>query len=201
MSDKKKGSEPRVSIFDETLLASSQIRLFGRIFRGLKLDDAGLAAIKPGANSANANPLTDKLDKAKDPQLARIYGFSFEGSYYKLQAPYVFLVHGPGIDIKEPTSLKDIGIEMKDEQFTEGVKMWSYDKVDFSVRIDVVSGWLEEILLDAAIGNASNMTAGEFTTRADMAARADMTSRADMSARADLAARADMAMRSRFKGK
>ncbi|NIA70664.1 hypothetical protein HBA54_18865 [Pelagibius litoralis] len=183
-----------VSIFDETLLASSQVRLFGRVFRGLKIDEEGLGAFNDDKRPFNKNPLTDKLDPELKPGLARIYGFSFEGSYYKLQAPYVFLVHGPGVDIKEPTSVADTGIEMKDERFLEGVKMWSYDKVDFSVRIDIVSGWMEEILLDAAIGNTSNMTAGEFTTRADMGARADMTSRADMTARAD------MAMRSRFKG-
>ncbi|HIP77302.1 MAG TPA: hypothetical protein EYH07_02410 [Kiloniellaceae bacterium] len=184
-----------VSIFDETLLASSQVRLFGREFRGLKLDDEGLGAFNDPKRPQNRNPLTDKLDPELDPRLARIYGFSYEGSYYKLDAPYVFLVHSKGEEVKEPDlHIGQIGVEMKDERFLDGVRMWSYDKVDFSVRIQITSGWLEEILLDAAVGGSSNMTAGKTTAPSEMSARVDMSSRVDMSARDDLA------MRSRFKG-
>ncbi|MGF1628617.1 MAG: hypothetical protein ACFCUT_04035 [Kiloniellaceae bacterium] len=201
MATNVSGTKGGGSIFDETLLASSQVRLFGRIFQGLKLDPGELKAVNGKRPPHNRNPLTDKLDPDLDPKLARIYGFSYEGSYYKLDAPYVFLVHGDGIEIVEPSSMADVGVEMKDETFLKGVRMWSYDKVDFSVRIEITSGWLEEILLDAAVGNASNMTGGQFATRADMAARADMSSRADLSARADLSVRADLAMRSRFKSR
>ena len=51
-----------VSIFDETLLASSQVRLFGRLFRGLKLDAGGLGALNDENRPQNGNPLIDKLD-------------------------------------------------------------------------------------------------------------------------------------------
>jgi len=190
------GKKPRSgpSIFDENLLASSQVRLFGRIFHGLKLDPEGLATLSHDGPSPNRNPLTDKLNPKIDPRLARIYGFSYEGSYFKLDAPYVFLVHGEGTPIEEPTSVADVGVEMKDEEFLRGVRMWSYDKVDFSVRIQVVSGWIEEILLDAAMGSATNMTAGE------LAPRVDLTGRVDMQSRVDLTSRVDLAMRSRLKG-
>lgn len=190
------GKTPRggPSIFDETLLSSSQVRLFGRIFHGLKLDPAGLAELSQNSALPNRNPLTDKLNPDFDPRLARIYGFTYEGSYFKLDAPYVFLVHGEGKAIDEPASMADVGVEIKDATFLKGVRMWSYDKVDFSIRIQVCSGWLEEILLDAAMGSATNMTAGE------LAPRVDLTGRVDMQSRVDLTSRVDLAMRSRLKG-
>ncbi|WP_322097024.1 hypothetical protein, partial [Pelagibius sp.] len=113
-----------VSIFDETLLASSQVRLFGRFYRGLRLDEDGLGALNDDSRPQNRNPLTDKLRSELDPRLARIYGFSYEGSYYKLDAPYVFLVHGEGEEINEPDlHIGKVGVEMKDERFLEGVRM------------------------------------------------------------------------------
>lgn len=190
------GAKEQVSLLDETLLASSQVRLFGREFKGLQLNQDALQALTGGAAGSNRNPLTDKLRSELKPMLARIYGFSYEGSYYKLDAPYVFLVHGPGTEIVEPASISEVGVEMKDENFLKGVRMWSYDKIDFSVRIEITSGWLEEILLDAAMGHASNMTAGEFGPRADATLRG-----ADLNARADFQARADLQMRSRFRSR
>jgi hypothetical protein len=196
MASDDDGTQEQVSILDETLLAPSQVRLFGREFKGLLLNPDALQAVTRSGPHPNRNPLTDKLNPDLEPILARIYGFSYEGSYYKLDAPYVFLVHGPGTEIVEPSSIAEVGVEMKDEDFLLGVRMWSYDKVDFSVRIEITSGWLEEILLDAAMGHASNMTAGEFSPRADATLRG-----ADLNARADLLARADLQMRSRFRGR
>lgn len=180
------------SIFDETILASSHVRLFGRPFTGLeiKVDEFKELA---GKRSHRRNPLTDKLDKELSPTLARIYGFSYEGNYYKLDAPYVFLVHGEGEAVEIPSNMQQVGVELMDEHFLDGVRMWGYDKVDFSIRIEIVSGWLEEILLDAAMGSSSNMTAGQVTPRVDL------TSRVDMQQRVDLTSRVDLAMRSRFK--
>ncbi len=198
MSTSGGGATP-VSGLDETLLASSQIRLFGRDFVGLTLNLEALAALQGGDPSPRKNPLTDKLQKGLDPRLARIYGFSFDGNYFKLVKPYVYLVHGDGIEIKERSDIANVGVEIKDAEFLIGVKMWHYDKVDFSVRIDIVSGWLEEILLDACLGSASNITATDVTGRADLAARADLSARADLNARADLSARADLTMRGRMR--
>ena len=140
------------SIFDDTLLSSSQVRLFGREFNGLSLDTAWLKKMASQSGPGKGGTLATKLDPNDDPKLARIYGFSYEGSYYKLDAPYVFLVHGDGtqIDVEDP-SMNHVGVEMMGERFLKEVRMWSYDKVDFSVRIEITSGWLEEILLDAAL--------------------------------------------------
>jgi len=40
-------------------------------------------------------------DKKRAATLARIYAFSYEGTYYELPAPVVFLVHGTGKDASE----------------------------------------------------------------------------------------------------
>lgn len=42
----------------------------------------------------NNNHLAEQLDD--DAQLARIYGFAYEGTYYELPEPAIFLVHGEG---------------------------------------------------------------------------------------------------------
>ena len=164
--------------FGETLLAPSMVRLFGRLFAGLKLDAGELAALfgepkvdangdivrgKDGApvtvrNPFVRNPLVDKLtpiasasenpDKI-EPALARIYGFSFEGNYYKLSRPAIFLVHGPGQPVtagQDPITLSSLGVEFKDQVFALEVRMWAYDKLDMSLRIDMASGQLLSLI-------------------------------------------------------
>ena len=86
----------------EALLAPSTIRLFGRPFTGLTIGDLGLGA-------SSSNPLVIRLAQAtannaaaakakRDPDpadqfgLARIYGFSYLGNYFKLTTPTVLLV-------------------------------------------------------------------------------------------------------------
>ncbi len=108
----------------ETLLAPSTIRLFGRKFTGLAIGDLGLGA-------ASTNPLVQRLTAAKagdqkDPAnqfgLARIYGFSYLGNYFKLTAPTVLLVWGPGAEmpagIAHPLSMDQSGVEFQDEMLT-----------------------------------------------------------------------------------
>src|SRR5262245_21646756 len=79
------GPGPR---FDETLLAPSLIRLFGREFKGLALvpqstEDARAMPYFPNqlAELLTAGP---NIDEKRRARLARIYGFSYEGLYYKL---------------------------------------------------------------------------------------------------------------------
>jgi hypothetical protein len=103
-----------------------------------------------------------------DPEarFARIYGFSYEGHYYDLAKPAIFLVHGPGSDPeawRPATTLPDArfdrapsdadrsGIARTGTSFAEDMRVWSYDKGDFSLRLDPESGPLEQILLDAEL--------------------------------------------------
>jgi hypothetical protein len=125
----------------EALLAPSTIRLFGRPFSGLRLGDLGLGA------SSN-NPLVTRLAQAKaaqaaaaeaqrpiDPDdefgLARIYGFSYLGNYFKLTMPTVLLVWGPGdpmpAGMMMPPTMNQLGVEFQDKSFVQDIRMWSVD--------------------------------------------------------------------------
>ena len=69
----------------EDLYSGGAIRLFGRVYSGLVL----------GTNKEPATPgsglnLASQLDPKTQPQLARIYGFSYAGNYFKLADPESF---------------------------------------------------------------------------------------------------------------
>src|SRR3954447_11328248 len=81
----------------EGLLASSTIRLFGRPFLGLRLGTLGAA---PASNNPLAAAFRAAGAAGNEQSLARIYGFSYLGNYFKLAEPLVFLVYGPGVDVK-----------------------------------------------------------------------------------------------------
>jgi hypothetical protein len=159
----------------EPLLAGGTVRLFGRKFGGLTL---GPEATLPAQFHARAHPM-----------LARIYGFSYQGNYFKLSVPTVLLVYGAGTPVPADmngASIDQIGIEFKDEFFSESVSVWNALDVDFSVRIDISSGWLSDLLIVPEASEASNVTGtGDGTTegrnrvvgRAVMAARAVMVGR------------------------
>jgi hypothetical protein len=176
------------------LLTSSLVRLFGRLFAGLQIHHADALAGESAtsfSSGKDVGSLSTRLTE-QDPKLATIYGFSFEGNYYKLPKPYIFLVHGEGKFVKEDQGLTGYGFEIKEAALFPDVRVWTYDKLDRSIRIDVASGVLEQILLEPASTSATNMTGG------DLSARADLQSRADLQGRADLQARADLQMRGRF---
>ena len=112
----------------------------------------------------NNNQLFEQLT-SPNPCLAKIYGFSYEGNYYDLARPAIFLVHGDGDSLTEksrrpnPTSNpsraphepSDIGLSVAGFQFADDIRIWFYDKGDFSIRLDVSTGMLEDILLEAEI--------------------------------------------------
>ncbi len=122
----------------ETLMTPSSIRLFGRIVDGLTLDP------KKIGGALGANKLLHQQLSAPDAALARIYGFSFEGHQYDLPKPALFLVHGKGKPVPKSGEGADTATKTPD-----GLRVWEYDKADFSLRLDVTSGSLEQILLEA----------------------------------------------------
>ena len=177
----------------ETLLAPGLIRLFGREFTGLHLSgDAGfipssnnqislqeqitqlkhelakLAPAAPEGAKPEAKPLDDK------PRLARIYGLSYLGTYYKLGTPPVLRVFGPGQPIEPgfaPENTMDIlGVEFKDADFVAGISMWPVDHLDVAVRVDITIGSFREVLLDTDVS-------GDGTVAGGSAARADVVGR------------------------
>jgi hypothetical protein len=151
----------------ETLFANSTVRLFGHRFGGLDLvKEDGHDALK-GAPSV-LRVLQEQLKsrhgaESAAPGLARIYGFSYLGNYYKLAEPTVLLVHGEGTDVPATTNsaaLSLLGIELKAETFSSDVKVWEQDKADYTVRIDITPGWLADVLVDPGISDGVNMTTG-----------------------------------------
>jgi hypothetical protein len=123
----------------ETLLAASEIKLYGRVVGGLAVD------VK-GHTSLGNNLFVKKQLEASNARFARIYAFSFEGQYYVLPKPAIFLVHGDG------AAAKDVpGVAARDWDFLTDIKAWSYDKADFSIRLDIETGPLDKILLEDAV--------------------------------------------------
>jgi hypothetical protein len=111
--------------------------------------------------SGNNRELEQQLD---DASFARIYGFTFEGIYYDLPRPVVFLVHGEGelaADAKRannpnparaPRETDRTGLAAADFDFADEVRVWSYDKADYTIRMDVETGMFEDVLLSAVLG-------------------------------------------------
>jgi len=175
----------------ESLLSSSSIILFGRVF------PLTLEKDKPGAG-LGANTFLQRQLTAAGAQLARIYAFTYEGTFYNLPKPAVFLVHGDGetiagfVDNKAPpATVTASGLIAREFGFESDVKFWEYDKGDFTLRMDLVSGSFDEVLLDAALS---------MTARDALISRSDVAARSDLASRSDVTSRSDLALRHRLKG-
>ena len=132
---------------------------------------------RPPQGGANpryaAKPYTRPVGDGQNRQLsdqfvgagfAKIYGYSYEGRYYDLACPTLFMVQGKGEQItkkgqdaaasneaRAPRKPSLIGLSVADFQFSDEMRVWSYDKADFSIRMDVSTGPLEDILLEAEV--------------------------------------------------
>jgi hypothetical protein len=122
---------------------------------------------KLGENTFLQKQLTvDAANEQKRARLARIYGFSYEGHYYDLARPAIFLVHGPGSDPeafrpgterlesrgdRAPADADRTGIAYTASSFSHDMRVWSYDKGDFSIRLDPDNGTFEQILLQVEL--------------------------------------------------
>ena len=135
----------------ETLLRPSLIKLYGRALKGLTVDP------KEIPSSIGGNKFLQQQLAQKDARLARIYGFSYEGHYYHLGQPVILLVHGDG-DHAVDSTIEDSGVGARDWAFATDMRVWDYDKGDFSLRIDTESGPLQDILLEAELANDEMQT-------------------------------------------
>jgi len=167
----------------ETLLTPSSIKLFGRLVKSLeyKNDTAGSGL---GDNKFLQRQL--EANGENPPHFARIYAFSFEGSYYELPKPPIFLVHGDGKPVGDwnvPSTLDQAGVAGRDWDFSgnssaggaagsakargdhsipgaNDLRSWEYEKGDFSLRLDLDAGPFEQILLQMALRGAGVSGAG-----------------------------------------
>lgn len=94
---------------NETLLGVSAVYLFGRKLTDLILQPNYQAQEVP--KTGRNNFLREQLELNSEEQpagLARIFAFSFEGAFYELARPTIFLVHGFGLnpDDPAPTNVK-----------------------------------------------------------------------------------------------
>jgi uncharacterized membrane protein YgcG len=148
----------------ESILDVSAIYLFGKgvsdlqIIGGKDLEDSDRLT-RRGDNNFLRRQIRNGT-----AGLARIYAFSFEGCMYELTRPSLFIVHGPGEDpdapgpggdfrrlARSPGRLSRTGVGRQSGSFSMDMKVWVYDKGDFSMRLDVETGTFEHILLDAEL--------------------------------------------------
>ena len=190
----------------ETLMSPSKILMYGRVLKDIKLQPEVLKKENgPGGSGGGGDKLLFNQLTYEGANLARIYAMSFEGTFYNLPKPAIFLVHGKGTDPRtlgfapselDRPDMDASGMAARDFEWEGDVKYWEYDKKDFSLRLDVVTGWLDEILVDATLSATSRYA---LTSRADLTARADLAARADVASRADLTSRADLSARHRLR--
>jgi hypothetical protein len=68
----------------------------------------------------------------------------------------LFLVHGPGEDAETgpprvahaPDNPSRTGLAVAEFDFADNIRVWSYDKADYTIRMDVETGMFEQVLLD-----------------------------------------------------
>jgi hypothetical protein len=120
-----------------------------------------------GRNPINAgNAIQIVATAPTGPTLARIYGFTFEGTYYGLPRPSIFLVHGGGNQIgnwANNSTLEQSGVMGREwdfsnpDLFNNPLVYWEYEKSDFSIRFDTEAGPFEQILLVAMLRAGADM--------------------------------------------
>jgi len=129
--------------------------------RWVRKDDAGGVVFEKsnrgGRRGLGQNSFLERQLDLADASFARIYGFSYEGTYYDLPRPTIFLVHGDGDSAagalaamntaRGPIDSTATGLAASDFQFAAELRVWAYDKADYSIRMDVETGMLEDILL------------------------------------------------------
>ncbi|WP_457939059.1 hypothetical protein [Mesorhizobium sp. 10J20-29] len=149
---------------DESILGSSSVYLFGRVLSDMKVVFNDPSDSDRPKRRGNNNFLVQQL-RSKQAKLARIFSFAFEGTFYELARPAIFLVHGNGDDpdappppsgdferlARSPGRITRNGVGRHFGSFAMDMKVWVYDKADLSLRLDVESGAFEQILLEAEI--------------------------------------------------
>ena len=206
---------PSISSAFETFLDPSRIHLFGKPFPTLRYDPGPMAGVGPGINPAETefepqtvapasggNPpevpvppgrVEQALRKVGDGIFARIYGFSYEGHYYKLPRPLLFLVDDNmrGAEDNPPTSefsTRFTGVEGKDWQFGGDNSVWAVDRHDIAICHDLEVGTYDRVLLLATIASEEEAAARgtSMTTRSSAASRSAISGRSSASFRSSI---------------
>ena len=127
----------------EILLSEAMVNLFGRPSEDLKLD------LK---KYDDRTAIGRALRKGK-PQLARIYAFAFQNEYFDLTSPALFVVDGPGQAL-DPTQLESTGLAAAPRDLSKGLTVWRHERGDLTIRLDIMAGSFERVLLDYELAEA-----------------------------------------------
>ena len=118
----------------ELLLAPLNITLYGKPVEGITLaEDKFGERIAALWQRRGMQPL----------RLANIYGYGYEGRFFELPSPTVFLLSGDG------ESCQDDKFPQTRQGWQQHNK-WTLDPADPSIRFEIASGTLEELLLESA---------------------------------------------------
>lgn len=148
---------------------------------------------------------------------ARIYSFSFEGHYYNLPRPLLFLVGGPGRRPEEdpvgqgmnPNAnarkvgyfTKFTGVEARDWHFSDDILVWAVDKKDLAVCVDIEVESYEQVLLDSMIAVEEEMASrGAAVSRGAAASRGAAVSRGAAASRGAVSSRGAASFRGAMVG-
>ena len=155
----------------ESLLSFSEVLIFGRVLDDLVYVPKG--STKKGNNKQLDNQFLEENENKglEKPQFAKIYGFAYEGTYYDLPAPVIFLVHGNGksatdgdlpgnLASRAPNEPSKSGVAAASFQMANDIYYWNYDKADQTMRMDVMTGMVEQVLLDIYFGFDSPAISG-----------------------------------------
>jgi len=158
---------------DESVLSLQAVYLFGK-----EISDLTIVGADPSEGDRlerrGDNNFLRRQFKHRDARLARIFAFSYEGYMYELARPSLFLVHGPGDDpdapapgnpdlqrlARSPGRIVRTGVGRQSGEFSMDIKVWVYDRSDFSMRLDVETGTFEHILLDAELDEEAESSEG-----------------------------------------
>jgi hypothetical protein len=147
----------------ERLLSTSRILLYGRGVVDLQVVPPPPDPDPEPVLAGGVNMFLQKQLAEEGAKIARIYGFSYEGHYYDLAKPTLYLVHGlgqvaeragvgpPSRRARAPDETDRSGVAATPRSFSEDMRVWAYDKGDFSIRMDVETGTFEQILLEAEL--------------------------------------------------
>lgn len=163
---------------NRTMLAPSAVRLFGRVLMGTTglaaakkgapggggeaTGPGGLGAVGPGSlagvpSGYEKRSLLLQSLVGDDLRIAHIFAFSYQGGYKPFHVPALFLVHGTGKSVVEHGKEVDpgqLGLAQLDGTitFARDLRFWIYDRADLTLRLDITSGTVQNLVIDAETG-------------------------------------------------
>lgn len=179
------GFDPFSGAYD-TLLGDSSVRLFGRPMWDIVLRTLEEGRVDPYDDDPSAegailprlgeNDFLVKQLSSEEAQLARIMAFSYQNQIFDLARPAIFLVHGVGTPVefvkegtkvvettflrRMPTYTDRTGVVGQSGSFGPSIRVWLYDRADFTVRLDSETGTFERVLLDVELGSVQSGSMG-----------------------------------------